>query len=88
MEIIYTLKYELKVELMELGFEMTDSMTNFIFAKHHELDGEEYYKELKRRGVLVRHFGNAKIRDYNRITIGTPEMMEVFLNETRNILGV
>ena len=75
-------------KLRLLGFEVLDSKCNFIFAKHHELDGEEYYKELKRRGVLVRHFGNAKIRDYNRITIGTPEMMEVFLNETRNILGV
>ncbi|MBQ7820753.1 MAG: histidinol-phosphate transaminase [Clostridia bacterium] len=74
-------------KLRALGFEVLDSKCNFIFAKHPLLDGEAYYKELKSRGVLVRHFGSEKIRDYNRITIGTPEMMDTLLKQTREILG-
>lgn len=74
-------------KLISLGFEVLDSKCNFIFAKHKELDGEEYYLELKRRGVLVRHFTSERIRDYNRITIGTREMMDVLINETREILS-
>ncbi len=73
-------------QMRELGFEVLDSKCNFVFAKHKNLDGKAYYEELKRRGVLVRHFSDPKISDYNRITIGTPEMMEVLLCETRDIL--
>ncbi len=74
-------------QMRALGFEVIKSKCNFVFAKHNELDGSAYYEELKRRGVLVRHFSDPKISDYNRITIGTPEMMEVLLSETRDILN-
>ncbi len=73
-------------KLKELGFEVLDSKCNFIFAKHPELDGEKYYLALKQAGVLVRHFTGARIRDYNRITIGTREMMDVLIDKTREIL--
>jgi tRNA A37 threonylcarbamoyladenosine dehydratase len=43
-------------------------------------------RELKKRGVLVRHFSAEKICEYNRITIGTQEQMEVFLARTEEIL--
>lgn len=85
-KIIETRAYTVK-KLEEMGFCVLDSKCNFIFAKHERLDGEKYYLELKRRGVLVRHFTKEKIKDYNRITIGTPEMMEVFLSKTREILS-
>lgn len=74
-------------KLRSLGFEVLNSECNFIFAKHEKLDGGEYYRKLKSRGVLIRHFDKEKIKDYNRITIGTPEMMDVFLEKTREILA-
>ena len=60
-------------ELEKLGFTLTDSKTNFVFAKHEVADGKELYIKLKERGVLVRHFDNPRICQYNRITIGTRE---------------
>ena len=72
--------------LKELGFEVIDSMTNFVFAKHKNLSGEKIYAELKKRGILVRHFGKEKISEYNRITIGTKEQMTILLDTLKKIL--
>ncbi len=85
-KIIKTREYTTQ-KLREMGFSVLDSKCNFIFAKHERLDGAEYYQKLKERGVLVRHFEKAKIRDYNRITIGTVEMMNIFLTKTQEILA-
>ena len=73
--------------LKELGFEMTDSKANFLFVRHPEIAGETLYLELKKRGILIRHFSLAAIRDYNRITVGTREQMEALVRVTREILG-
>lgn len=73
-------------ELRELGFEMPTSRTNFFFVRHPAIGGEELYLELKRRGILVRHFQQERIRDYNRITIGTPEQMDQLIQCIRMIL--
>ncbi|MGM9551857.1 MAG: histidinol-phosphate transaminase [Clostridia bacterium] len=75
-------------ELGKLGFEMTNSTANFIFAKHNRMDGEELYKMLKEKGILIRHFNTERIKDYNRITIGTKEQMEKLIDTVREILEV
>jgi histidinol-phosphate aminotransferase len=75
-----------KKALEDLGFFVTDSKANFLFAKSDRIDGELLYKELKKRGVLVRHFTAERIAQYNRITIGTKEQMDVFLEKTKEIL--
>ncbi len=77
----YTMK-----ELRKLGFEMTPSMTNFVFARHPEMDGGELYRKLKNRGILVRHFDLSRICQYNRITIGTRENMDALLGAVREIM--
>ena len=73
-------------EFSKLGFEMTDSRANFIFAKHEKVGGEELYLKLKERGILVRHFGLPRICEYNRITVGLPEQMQVLCEAVREIL--
>ena len=78
----YTMK-----ELEKMGFTMTDSRANFIFVKHPEIPGEELYLKLKEQGVLVRHFTKERIREYNRITIGTKEQMDILLDKIRTIMG-
>lgn len=72
--------------LKELGFTVLDSKTNFLFVKTDEVSGETLYEGLKRRGVLVRHFKGERICNYNRVTVGTKEQMDVFLSKVKEIL--
>ena len=73
--------------LEKLGFEVTESKANFLFARHPDIGGEELYRQLKERGILIRHFSTERIRDYNRISIGTDEQMEALIRETSALLG-
>ena len=72
---------------MEMGFKVLPSATNFVFAKHPDIDGKELYEELKKRRILVRHFDRDRIRAYNRITIGTREQMDKLLAALAEILN-
>ena len=65
--------------LKNLGFSVTDSQANFVFARHDKLPGDKLYMELKKRGILVRHFPAPRISNYNRITIGTQKEMETLV---------
>lgn len=73
--------------LAELGFSVLPSGANFVFAESQDIDGERLYLELKRRGVLIRHFTRERIKNYNRITVGTMEQMRIFIEKTKEILG-
>jgi histidinol-phosphate aminotransferase len=73
-------------ELKRLGFVMTDSKANFIFAKSEKIGGKELYEKLRARGILVRHFSKEKIKDYNRITVGTKEQMKALVDAVSDIL--
>ncbi len=72
--------------LKALGFSLTPSQANFLFARHPAVPGAALYQGLKARGVLVRHFGKPRIADYVRITIGTPEQMETLFTAIEDIL--
>ncbi|MDO4939160.1 MAG: histidinol-phosphate transaminase [Lachnospiraceae bacterium] len=87
LEIIKNREYTVQ-QLREMGFEVTDSSANFIFARTPDMDGGELYRKLKDEGVLVRHFfKKERICQYNRISIGTREQMEAFLAAVRKIMG-
>ena len=73
-------------ELQKLGFWVTDSKANFIFAKSDKIGGKDLYLSLKEKGVLIRHFETPLLKDYNRITIGSKEQMEEFIKTVREIL--
>ena len=74
-------------ELQKLGFTLTDSKTNFVFAKHPAISGQELYLKLRENGILVRHFSSPKIAEYNRITIGTMEQMQILVQTVKKILA-
>lgn len=61
--------------LCDKGFYVLKSQTNFLFAKHPSISGDELYQKVKAQGLLIRHFNTPGIEDFVRITIGTPEQM-------------
>lgn len=73
-------------KLKELGFTVTCSKANFVFAKSDKISGKDLYLKLKERGILVRHFEKERIKDYNRITIGNIEQMQMLVKEIKNVL--
>ena len=76
----------LQKELAQLGFETTDSLSNFVFAKHKSADGEQLYLKLKQNGILVRHFSLPRISQYLRITVGTLDDMKTLVKTLEKIL--
>lgn len=83
--IIDTRSYTTK-ELEKLGFTCIPSCANFIFAKSDDISGNDLYLKLKEKGVLIRHFSSPLICEYNRITIGTQEEMETFIEKVKECL--
>jgi len=61
----------LVAQLQELGFEVLPSGANFVFARHPARDGAELAAALRARAIIVRHFRQARIDQFLRITIGT-----------------
>ena len=72
--------------LESLGFTVLPSQANFLFARHERADGKELYLKLKELGILVRHFDKERLRDYNRITIGSREQMQALIQALQQIL--
>ena len=75
-----------KEKLEELGFFVLPSSTNFVFAKTDRISGGDLYQKLKDRGILVRHFTAPRLKEYNRITIGSMEQMQALVETVTAIL--
>ena len=73
--------------LQSLNVTVLPSCANFVFAGSDAMDGGALYRELKARGVLVRHFSKERIRKFCRISIGTDEQMEILLTHIEAILN-
>lgn len=75
-----------KKELKALGFTFGDSKANFIFASHKSCPASELFQALRSQHMYVRYFPKDRIDNYLRITIGTREEMEKFLDFLREYL--
>jgi histidinol-phosphate aminotransferase len=64
------------------------SDANFILCKMPENKGQQIYEALAHRGVFVRYFNNSRLRDYVRISVGTPDetdgLMEALSEALKN----
>ena len=75
-----------RVRLQEMGFTVLDSSANFLFAKHESISGEKIFNAMKKNRIMIRHFTNPPaISDFNRITIGTAEQMQIFLEVVKGV---
>jgi histidinol-phosphate aminotransferase len=61
-------------ELLALGFQVPPSQSNFVLARvPATASAPGLQQSLEQRGLLVRYFGEPRLQDCLRITIGTPE---------------
>ncbi len=68
------------------GIKPFSSETNFILFKAVK-DGKEVFSRLVNSGILVRNFGSdSYLKDCLRVTVGTPEENDEFLNTMREII--
>jgi histidinol-phosphate aminotransferase len=75
-------------QLRALGFELPDSLTNFLFAHHPQRPAREIFQALRERDILVRYFASPeRVSDYLRITVGTEEEMDALAAALRDILA-
>jgi len=84
-EIVTTREYT-EQQLRDLGFLMTNSSANFLFCKHPYINGSQLYSNLKKIGILVRHWEKPRIAEFVRITIGTKDQMDALISAVRKIL--
>jgi histidinol-phosphate aminotransferase len=62
---------QLVAGLQTLGFEVLPTQTNFVFARHPDYPAIQLSRGLRDHNILVRHFTQARIDQFLRITVGT-----------------
>ena len=75
-----------KKELKALGFSFQDSMSNFIFATHKTCPAKELFEALRGQHIYVRYFQEDRIDNFLRITVGTKEEMQKFIDFLKDYL--
>ena len=74
-------------KLSELGFEVYDSQSNFLWVKPLGTTAETLFKALRQKNIIVRHFADdERTRDYLRVTVGTAPEMFALLDAVEEIL--
>jgi len=73
-------------ELTRLGFRVFPSRTNFILVQPPRFAAHEWQHQLRERKILVRWFNFPRVKNYLRITIGTPAEVEALVKAARKII--
>jgi histidinol-phosphate aminotransferase len=74
-------------KLEELGCDVSDSQTNFLWVKPLGIGAKTLFDALRKKDILVRYFGDdSRTRDYLRVTVGTAPEMFRFLDAVEAIL--
>jgi histidinol-phosphate aminotransferase len=73
-------------ELGALGFRVFPSQTNFILVRPPKYSAREWLQKLRDRKILVRWFSDPLVRDYLRITIGTPQEAAALVRAAKAVL--
>ncbi|MBN1473142.1 MAG: histidinol-phosphate transaminase [Syntrophaceae bacterium] len=84
-EKIIQTRERVSARIKSMGFHVIPSQANFIFISHAQYSGEVLFKKLREKGILVRYFNKPKIDNFIRVTIGTGEEMDCFLETIATI---
>ncbi|MEH6651969.1 MAG: histidinol-phosphate transaminase [Motiliproteus sp.] len=84
-KVIHTRK-TLTQRLKQFGFDVLPSKTNFVFARHPHLDATQISRQLREKGIIVRHFSTDRINQYLRISIGTDQECDALIEALSKVL--
>lgn len=76
----------LAAQLRELGFQVHDSATNFLFCKS-PIPGRELFKALLKQGIIVRPLDEYGLKEHVRISIGARSENRALVAGIKNALG-
>ncbi|GHU49104.1 histidinol-phosphate aminotransferase [Clostridia bacterium] len=85
---VITVRENTKAALERLGFLVTDSKANFLFAANEEVNAESLKTWLLGQDILIRHFDLPGINNHVRITIGTEAQMDSLIEKIEEYLLV
>jgi histidinol-phosphate aminotransferase len=83
---IISTREKLSRELAKLGFGVLPSQTNFILVKPPVFAAQVWLQKLREKKILVRWFNQPEVKDFLRITIGTPAEAEALRRAVKEIL--
>lgn len=63
------------------------SQSNFILFRLKRANAKELKDALEQKGILLRYFNTPQLRNHLRVSVGTEEQMDVFLNEFFSLLN-
>jgi histidinol-phosphate aminotransferase len=83
---ILATRQRMSERLQELGFSVTPSQANFVWATHTERSVQPIYEELKANRILVRYMNYPDWGDGLRISVGTDEQTDACLDLMKSLL--
>ena len=86
-EKVITSRESVVSSLQSLGFEVLPSAANFVFVRHSSHDAAQLAAALRERRIIVRHFKQARIEQFLRITIGDDTQNAALLTALSEILA-
>lgn len=72
-------------ELETLGLPYVKTNANFMLIKVG--DGKKVFEDMLKLGVIVRFLGGDRLKEYVRVSIGTKEENEIFINALKKVLN-
>ncbi|MCL1918405.1 MAG: aminotransferase class I/II-fold pyridoxal phosphate-dependent enzyme [Peptococcaceae bacterium] len=72
--------------LTRMGFRVLPSSANFVLAAHAKVAAQDLYQLLGEKGIWVRYFNMPRIDNFIRVSMGTDEEMDIFLERVQRIV--
>ncbi len=70
----------------KLGLKYINTEANFLLIEVG--DGKKVFEDLLKLGVIVRFLGHPKLNKYIRVSIGTDDENNIFINKLKTVLGL
>ncbi|MFG1173084.1 histidinol-phosphate transaminase [Erwiniaceae bacterium CAU 1747] len=75
---------QMRQQLMSLGYQVAPSVANFLFFRTGG-DSRDLANKLLARGIIVKPWREAGYTDWVRVSVGSPEDNQIFINALRDI---